>query len=270
MIHLSYTAFSYKRYSIGSALILIGLFFFGYSIALTPTSTPKKTLWIVDISLSMGVEDIVESGSILHSRLDLAKAIIDGGIRQRWWEHAIIGYARSAWVLAPFSSDRAFLTSVVSGIQPIDIYGWSDISAAFLLVRSLYGGLGTPIEMILLSDGGSSTSIDTITDLPERSSLTIIGIGTQKWGKIPLGYDLDGERRYKYFEKKEITIPYEQDILKTLIKRYGASYIRKDYWDISSIGSDFFITIDPSIYRMFGIAFLLIGYIFHPYATSKK
>ena len=267
----SLVVFSYRRYFIGSFLVLTWLALFTYSIYITPSGRGEKTLWIVDTSLSMSVEDIVESGSITHSRLDLAKAIIKNSIREAPWENAVITYARSAWVASPFTPDRGFLIDVTESLRVTDIYGGSDISSAFALVHSLYATLAGPLHIILISDWGSTTDLTHMSDLPSGADLTIIGIGTPKWGKIPLGYNLEGERRYKYFEGKEIVVPYEKSSLETLANEYHSSIIEKSEWDTTlSLWPWVFASVDPGLYRIIGLLMLLLGYLYHPYAQQRK
>ncbi len=76
------TQFSYRRYLISSLAVLIGLSLLIYRYFIVDgASSDMRTLWIVDTSLSMMVEDIggSETGMVM-SRLDLAKRLVSDGL----------------------------------------------------------------------------------------------------------------------------------------------------------------------------------------------
>ena len=55
------------------------------------------TLWIIDNSLSMGVEDMGNtSDGILHSRIDRARALVLDGMAKIPGNHGALLFARSA------------------------------------------------------------------------------------------------------------------------------------------------------------------------------
>ena len=66
-------------------------------------------------------------------------------------------------------------------------------------MRMTYLASRDPIHIVLITDGGM-TGEGVFPELPSDTSLTVIGIGTPTGGMIPLGYNLDGEKRYKYYE----------------------------------------------------------------------
>ena len=74
--------FSYRRYIIGSLVLLIGLSLLVYRyFIIDESSSDTRTLWIVDTSLSMMVEDISGSDTgMVMSRLDLAKRLVSEGV----------------------------------------------------------------------------------------------------------------------------------------------------------------------------------------------
>ena len=58
--------------------------------------TTEKTLWIVDNSMSMQVEDMREnSTNTYYSRLQVARSLISSGVMMIPGQHAIVTYARS-------------------------------------------------------------------------------------------------------------------------------------------------------------------------------
>lgn len=101
----------------------------------------------------MAVEDISSENHIMMSRFDLAKKMIQDGIRDIPGEHAIITYARDASMESPFTENKEHSINVVLGLNPVEFYGGSNLMGAISLANTLYAKSATPIEMILLSDG---------------------------------------------------------------------------------------------------------------------
>lgn len=72
------TSFSHPRLLIGRLISITGILLLGFLIfhRLDP-SAESRTLYVVDTSLSMAVEDVgTDTGSLSKNRLDLAKAWI--------------------------------------------------------------------------------------------------------------------------------------------------------------------------------------------------
>ena len=145
------------------------------------TSEPPKqeqTLWVLDTSSSMGIEDIsTQKSSVMMSRFDLAKELIETSISG---ETAMISYARHASVVFPMSTDTNSTRAFVHTLRPTQMNGGSDISSAFELIQMLYASTKHPIHVILLSDGGDSASGTILPSLPSYARLSIIGLGTQE------------------------------------------------------------------------------------------
>lgn len=95
---MQYTLFSHRRFLLSLFIGLIGIGVFGvYFVKQVPTTSSEETLWVVDNSLSMAVEDIHDRGNTSsRSRLDLARSIVMSGVTLIPGKHAIITYARNA------------------------------------------------------------------------------------------------------------------------------------------------------------------------------
>jgi hypothetical protein len=115
--------------------------------------------------------------------------------------------------------------------------------------------------------------LDSSLVLPENFDMILLGIGSDIGGKIPLGYDANGERRYKYFSGKEIVVRYEEEGIKKMADSYDVPYIRVD--DISDIASLSSGKVNPLSERekmivLFLASFcIFFGYFLHPYVQKK-
>jgi von Willebrand factor type A domain len=120
-------------------LMLAGFCLVGYSI-LVPVvpASDQRTLWIVDTSLSMTVEDITDSHSITHSRLDLAQALIASGAEAIPGMHALMTFSDIARLQIPFTRDVSFFTLVTESLTP-HIYGLgTDIPTVLQSIEDIY------------------------------------------------------------------------------------------------------------------------------------
>ncbi len=82
-----------RRQLIRFALIVSGLICVVFAFIRSLDTGPDRTLWIIDNSLSMAVEDIHIGSGILSSRLDQAKQIVASGSDMRSGEQAILSAA---------------------------------------------------------------------------------------------------------------------------------------------------------------------------------
>lgn len=228
-----FSSFSYRRFFISFGLIFLWFFLCGYAISSESieTTPSEKTLWIVDNSLSMAVEDMKDFQSDLFtSRLNTARSLVMSGVDNIRGEHGIILYARNAGILTPFTSDHIILEKSIANITPVTDNGWSDISSVFALIYSLYSIRTTPLHIILLTDGGD-TGDSSLPPLPSNTTLSIIGIGTDTGWPIFLGYDAIGHRRYKFYEGKEVTVPYESKNIDRIASLYHVWVLRIEKMD---------------------------------------
>lgn len=229
-----------------------------------------ETLWIVDTSLSMTIEDIPWiSPNHRISRLDRAKELIEEGIMSISGTHAIMSYAREAYMETPFTEDRSHLTTVIGWLEGTRYFWGSDMVSPLLLTDSLYRWYTKKVHIIWLSDGGALPW--DFPSIPPGFDMTIVGIGSQRGEKIPLWYAPDGTRRYRTFSGSEVVVPYEKDILETLSRHYDADFI--DMGIETSFPEALRTTPLPknekNIFLYLGSMLIIFGYLYHPYARKK-
>lgn len=228
--------------------------------------------------MSMAVEDIADSAQNLnHSRLQVARSLVMSGVHELSGNHGVLIYARSPWVLVPLTSDKNILDTNVANITSVMDNGGSDMKSVFGLLASLYGTRKTPLNVILISDGGDTGTSD-FPPLPEGVRLQIVGIGTESGWPISLGYDALGQRRYKIYQGKEVNVAYEKSNIEKLAKTYGAPVstienIRQIPEVLEAITPKVEIQKPESllfIFRIIGSLFILLALIFPPYVSLRK
>ncbi len=237
-------------------------------------SSPRDhiTLYVLDTSLSMGVEDILLSPTQHESRLDLAKAIILRDMLTHDGDMWLITYDRSPLLALPLTRERTLLRNIVSSITPREYYGGSDIYSALSLVTKLYGTSSSSLDIVILSDGGySPEGVSALPDIPSLSTLRIIGIGTERWDRIPLGYNLEWERRYKIYQWKEIIVPYTGVFLEKIQEKYNATIERKITHDPHIKTSSLLEPYTPSsdVIRIIAIIILILATLLPLYVPKK-
>lgn len=286
-MNLLSSTYSYRTFLISVFFIIFWVIILGYSIFFSQRkqNASYETIWVIDTSLSMSVEDISGGFSnTLKSRLDLAKSIISSGISSIPGDHAIIGYARTASVLVPLSQKNIYTENIISNIQPTVLYGWSSIEDALRLVNSLYTDKNQAFHIILLTDGGDS-NMGEFPIIPSYAQLTIVAIGTHEWWKIPLGYNNEWERRYKRYQESEVIAPLETKNIETIGKKYNTVPVFIESWkDQENIISflrwnneyawntwDILIkNILSSFLSIFWSFLIIIGYLITPYKKPEK
>lgn len=228
--------------------------------------------------MSMTVEDIVDDTQNLnHSRLEVARSLVMSGTNMLPGKHAVLIYARSPWVLVPLTSDRDILDTNIANITPVMDNGGSDMKSVFWLLTSLYGQTKNPIRVILLSDGGDTGTSD-FPLLPEGVRLQIVGLGTESGWPISLGYDALGQRRYKIYQGKELSVGYEKKNIEKLAKTYDAPVSTiENIGQIPSALRTFIPSTEIqkpesflSPFRIIGSLFIFLALIFPPYVSLRK
>lgn len=269
-----FSRFSYWRYILSLCLMCASLSSYGYILSIAwERETTVDTLYVIDNSLSMAVEDIRDpSSNIISSRLETAKDIAREMIRTTPWRWWAIVYARDSAVISPLISDTSLLESTLSQISPVLDNGGSDVASVFSLINTLYTRHGNPLHIVLFTDGGDTSTLP-LPDIIPQMDLTIIGIGTDTWGPVPLGYDALGNRRYKIYQWKEISVPYDAKNIEKLTTKYSASYHRVEslWFSLEGITPETsrLISVDPptlTYLSHFALFVFLISVFLHPYA----
>lgn len=91
----------------------------------------------------------------------------------------IMTFADNARLQLPLSSDSRLWKETLSTLAPVRYGAPTDIESAIASAVLIYSG--TPIDIVLFTDGESTqtSSTGTILALPGDMSLTLIGIGTK-------------------------------------------------------------------------------------------
>ncbi len=218
----------------------------------------------------MLVEDMSSSGNIMMSRLDLAKKYIYQDINSRSWSIALITYDKNASLLVPRTLDRESFREILSAVTPLDIWGGSDLSAGLSLFAKLRQPDDTRVDLVILTDGWWTVSRDILPYLSSVSDTTIVGIGTEVGWRIPLGYNLDGEKRYKYYEWSEVIAHYEKDNIEKLSLLSHAQLVHLEEDRDYQFSASPRYRLDPSLLEIIGICSILLGIMIPHYAREKK
>lgn len=219
---LNFAASHKKRFIRGCTLIL-GMGFIGFSL-IESNSSETQTLWIVDNSLSMMVEDIATDNDIIDSRLSFAKKIIEKGSTLIPGKQAIMSVAYWAKLEVPMTDNLGVVSDVVNGINPIMRWGGSTISTPLEMIRIIYGDLPN-LHIFWLTDGEFSDSGSTYSGKLDTSSITFVGLGTKAGWPIPLGYDAQGKPRYKEVDGQKIISIRDDASLNRVTKTLGANVL---------------------------------------------
>ena len=248
---------SHKKRFIRGCTIIFGVGLMVFSV-MKSNSSENQTLWIVDNSLSMTVEDMPSSSGIIDSRLNLAKKIIKNGSTLLNEKQAIMSVAYWAKLEVPMTDDLWILSDVTSGINPIIRWGGSTISTPLEMIRIVYGDLPN-LRIFWLTDGEFSDSGSTYSGKLDTSRITFIGLGSRSGWPIPMGYDSDGKPKYKEVENKRITSIRDDASLNMVAKMLGAKVVFLD----SEKNIDLSFIIDNSVSFEKNISiYIFIGWLF--------
>jgi Ca-activated chloride channel homolog len=221
-------------------------------------------LLIIDQSLSMAIEDIDTVWMQNISRLDKVKEMIRSTAYE-WQKIWVILFAKNPTLLIPISSEVWKFHDIIWSIEPEPDLWWSDLPLAIQFAKNLYGNI--KLQVTIYTDGWS-TSMVTPPKIPQNWRVKIYWVWSEVWWKIPLGYNANGERRYKFFSWSEVILPYEKKELEKLSKVLSATLID---WDKTNLGENVLL---ENFFRnntnyLLASLFLLLGIIIHPYGRKK-
>lgn len=164
---------------------------------------PQDIVLVVDVSLSMLAEDITPS------RIEIAKKVLREFISERQWDRiSIILFAGKPFVFAPFSTDVAWLTSIIQGVSPylirqdIDGLSGTNIGDALILAGMQFSGsTSSTHSIILITDGKANIGVDPLISASDiqRGAIPIYTVGIGSTGGVDLFYtDVSGKKTYFY------------------------------------------------------------------------
>lgn len=200
-------------------VLLIGVWVFSNTQYLS--GKWPKTLWILDNSLSMVVQDMGGSGDIVLSRFDRAKDMILSLSPHIWWYQALMIFWKSASLVLPFSTDQKVFSATVNWLAPVLYSSSTDIETALWSVDLIYWD--DDIHVIVLTDGERTIEENTESLSNSPKKITFIGIWTQAWGMMLQWYDSVWRPRYKQYEWKPAISRLDKSYLEVLKEKLRAN-----------------------------------------------
>ncbi len=178
-------------------------------------------LTVLDISGSMRSEDVYPN------RLAFAKkkmaAFFDAMPSDKI---GVLAFAYSPFVLAPFSSDKETLKTIIEGVDGSYInMGSTDFSALGELTASLLEEK-EPKIVVVFTDGGDEKAIEGFSDIlkTNKIDLYLVLIGTQKGAPV-----LDEHGKAMMQKDGTIAITQRNDAFGKVAKENGGAYVLAGY-----------------------------------------
>ena len=227
----------YKRsnYSvISSVLFSISLILFAITLGdlrgkekLVESSIPnQKTVLLIDSSASMMVEDV------RPFRLAKAAIIARHFIRNSFGHQVSIAvFSDIQRKIVPFTDDLEILESRLQVLLSNNGEGSSNVNLALKEAFQYFytqNGYETG-NVLLITDGEQHSFIDL--EVPEKINLAVVGVGTEKGGRIPIRNQKGNFVRYKKWNGKEVTSQLDKRYFESLVGKakhgkvwYAGSY----------------------------------------------
>lgn len=187
-------------------------------------------IWVLDVSRSMDVQDIVE-GDTHFSRLEKAKSTIQSYmIAHPENRYGLTIFAGQSRLVSPLTSEGNSILTFLASIDSSSIMeGGGNFQEA---LRTTLDRLGTtpkdapPRALVVLSDGGDTEDapdIKIIKDLfvGKNTRLQTIGYGSEKGGPIPSGVDLLGATIYKQYQGETVVSARNTSTLEAIAQAGG-------------------------------------------------
>lgn len=252
---------------IGTGLLCL---FWGIYLHAVP-SDAKKTIWAIDTSLSVQVQDMMTSSGVMLSRLSVIQDILATSWKEQGWSHAIMTFWSNAKVLSPLTDDGETLSSIITSLTPEIYSSSSDISSLFTLIALLYPE--EPLSVVVFTDGENMILQSTGSLELKDKSFTFVWVGTVAGWPMLQGYDSDGKPRYKQFEWQNAISRRDDAFLSNLAQVFNGNTILID--DAKNIAS---ITNNPiswifdrrTLFLLIGTTLILVWLFLPPvrYHTS--
>ena len=199
-----------------------------------PTSSVKgiDCIWLLDVSMSMDTEDVINNNSSL-SRLSKAKWIIENYmITHPENRYGLVIFAGTSRLISPLTTENSSILTFLASIDSKSMReGGTDFHQALQLSLDRFETqASTPHAIVLLSDGGDTEDAINATSVKnlfigKNANLITIGIGNIKPSPIPIGRNPIGETVYKKFQWETVLSGMNPESLNALANIGGWSYL---------------------------------------------
>ncbi|CAA6813753.1 MAG: BatB [uncultured Sulfurovum sp.] len=191
-----------KRLSVGddalplvlrNILMLLGVLFLLIALARPVVDNGEKVVQLEGLScvVALDISGSMRAKDIYPNRLEFAKTKMLSLFEEMPTDElAVIAFAHSSFMLAPFSSDKGTLKQIVEGVTDEYInMGSTDFSALGSYVAELLEKK-QPKILVVFSDGGEKKDLEEFANIikEEEISLYVVLVGSKK-GSPVIGKD---------------------------------------------------------------------------------
>jgi Ca-activated chloride channel family protein len=220
---------------ISTILFLVSLVVFAISLGdlrgreeMIESSVPlQKTVVLIDSSASMLVEDV------RPNRIKKAGLIARHFVRNSFGHQVSLSvFSDIQKKIVPFTDDIDILEARLQTLMDTFPKGGSNLSLAlneaaqYFKTKSGYA----PGNILLITDGEEHSSVEI--DLPKEITLAVVGLGSEKGGKIPVRRRDGSFLRYKEYEGKEVISKINKNYFENLVNSVENGKI----WYVQSYG----------------------------------
>lgn len=186
-----------------------------------------RTMILIDTSASMLAEDVQPS------RLQRAAFIAKHFVRKSAGQQiAVAVFAEIQKKIVPFTTDLDLLDARLDTIKNLrNQYGSSAISVVIQdSLQYFYEGSENTVGNILVLTDGEETSEGLNLKLPEGIKLAMVGVGTERGGRIPLDDGRGFRFGYKKTRGEDVITKLHEDFFKRVVADTPGS----KYWIANS------------------------------------
>lgn len=211
-----------------AAMALLVLAFVGPVLGYTTEPVVRRGLDVVlciDTSRSMLAEDL------RPNRMERAKREVGGLLERLGGDRvAVLAFSGDVRDVAPLTHDRATLRGLLEHVGPDDNrLGGTDLGAALERALELFDGrTGAHEAVVLLTDGEDlgGRGLEVARDAGRRGiRIYVVGIGTQRGGKIPVA-DAQGNTRLLVGpDGEEVVTALSDETLRSIADASGGAYL---------------------------------------------
>ncbi|OIQ18494.1 MAG: hypothetical protein BM556_09570 [Bacteriovorax sp. MedPE-SWde] len=217
-----------KSRKISFALFLLSFVTFAISLGdlrgkeiLVESNVPlQKTVVLIDSSASMLVEDV------RPNRIKKAGLIARHFIRNSFGHQVSLSvFSDIQKKIVPFTDDIEILEARLQTLMDSQPKGSSNLSLAIKEASQYFkgkDGYGAG-NILLITDGEEHSSVKI--ELPKEINLAIVGIGSEKGGRIPLRRRDGSFARYKKFGKTEVISKLNKSFFTNLLSEVASGKI---------------------------------------------